>query len=54
MVHGVLFCESLPVLCWLIGEREKFLLENDNDLGNIASVRAEFDKLYRQFIFMEG
>lgn len=56
VVHDALFCENLPTLCRLIGEREKTLLEisNKSELKNIASVRAELDKLYRQFIFMQG
>lgn len=56
VVHDALFCENLPMLCRLIGEREKALLDitNENELENIESARAELDKLYRQFIFMQG
>lgn len=56
VVHDALFCENLATLCRLIGEREKYLLEitNKNELQHIAKVRAELDKLYRQFIFIQG
>jgi len=56
VVHDALFCKNLPMLCRLIGEREKALLKftDKSDLENIARVRSELDKLYSQFIFMQG
>jgi len=56
VVHDALFCKNLPMLCRLIGEREKALLKftDKEELENIARVRIELDKLYSQFIFMQG
>ena len=56
VVHDALFCKNLPMLCRLIGEREKALLKftDKEELENIARVRVELDKLYSQFIFMQG
>ena len=56
VVHDALFCKNLPMLCRLIGEREKALLKftDKEELENIAKVRVELDKLYSQFIFMQG
>jgi len=56
VVHDALFCKNLPMLCRLIGEREKALLKftDKSELENIAKVRIELDKLYSQFIFMQG
>ncbi|TXD49442.1 excinuclease ABC subunit UvrB [Polaribacter sp. IC073] len=55
-VHDALFCKNLPMLCKLIGEREKALLSftDKDDLENIAKVRIELNNLYSQFIFMKG
>jgi hypothetical protein len=56
VVHDPLFCKNLPMLCQLIGEREKALLKftDESELVNVARVRIELDKLYSQFIFMQG
>jgi len=56
VVHDALFCKNLPMLCRLIGEREKALLKftDKSESKNIERVRFELDKLYSQFIFMKG
>jgi excinuclease ABC subunit B len=56
VVHDAMFCKNLPMLCRLIGEREKALMKftAKDEFESIARVRTELDKLYSQFIFMKG